>query len=75
VIDLGVYSRFAAKSIACGKADTKAVIRGSQNRGRYRWLELLDQQGGKSGKYNVTVTGSQGVQIGDRGSQTNTFTS
>lgn len=38
-------------------------------------LELLDQQGGKSGKYNVTVTGSHGVQIGDHGTQTNTFTS
>jgi IstB-like ATP binding protein len=38
-------------------------------------LELLDQQGGKSGKYNVTITGSQGIHIGDHGTQTNTFTS
>jgi len=38
-------------------------------------LELLDQQDGRSGKYNVTVTDSHGVQIGDHGTQTNTFTS
>lgn len=38
-------------------------------------LELLNQQDGHSGKYNVTVTGSQGIQIGDQGSQTNKFTS
>ena len=38
-------------------------------------LELLNQQGGKSSKYNVTVTDSQGVQVGDHGTQTNTFTS
>jgi RIP homotypic interaction motif len=38
-------------------------------------LELLDRQGAKSGKYNVTITDSQGVQIGDYGTQTNTFTS
>ena len=37
-------------------------------------LELLDQQGGRSGKYNVTVTRSQSVQIGDYGTQTNAFT-
>ncbi len=38
-------------------------------------LELVDQQGAAAGKYNVAVTGSQGVQIGDHGTQTNTFTS
>jgi hypothetical protein len=38
-------------------------------------LELLDQQGGKSAKYNVTITGSQGIQIGDHSTQTSTFTS
>lgn len=38
-------------------------------------LELFDQQSGRSAKYNVTVTDSQGVQIGDHGTQTNTFTS
>jgi hypothetical protein len=38
-------------------------------------VELLGQQGGKSGKYNVTITGSQGIQIGDHGTQENKFTS
>ena len=38
-------------------------------------LELVDQQGARSGKYNVTVTDSKGVQVGDYGTQTNTFTS
>jgi hypothetical protein len=36
-------------------------------------LEMLDQQGGKPGKYSVTITDSRGVQIGDHGTQTNTF--
>lgn len=35
-------------------------------------LELL-QQGGPSGKYSVTMSGSEGVQIGDGNAQTNTF--
>ena len=38
-------------------------------------LELLSQQSDRSGKYDVTVSGSQGIQIGDHGTQTNTFTS
>ncbi len=38
-------------------------------------LKLVNQQGGKAGKYNVTISGSQGVQVGDHGTQTNTFTS
>jgi hypothetical protein len=38
-------------------------------------LELLNQQGARPSKYNVTVTGSRGVQVGDHGTQTNTFTS
>jgi hypothetical protein len=37
-------------------------------------LELLNQAGAKASKYNVTVTGGQGIQIGDHGHQTNTFT-
>jgi hypothetical protein len=37
-------------------------------------LALVDQQGTRSGKYHVTVTGSEGVQVGDGNTQTNTFT-
>jgi hypothetical protein len=35
--------------------------------------KLVNPQGGTSGKYNVTVTNSRGVQIGDRSTQTNNF--
>ena len=36
-------------------------------------VDLLNKAGIGGGKYNVTVTGSKGVQIGDGGTQTNTF--
>jgi hypothetical protein len=35
--------------------------------------QLVNPQGATSGKYNVTVTNSRGVQIGDHSTQTNTF--
>jgi hypothetical protein len=36
-------------------------------------MELVDQKGAKSGKYNVTITDSKGVQVGDGNLQINTF--
>jgi hypothetical protein len=36
-------------------------------------MELLDAAGSQAGKYAVVVSGSQGVQVGDRNTQTNTF--
>jgi hypothetical protein len=36
-------------------------------------MELLDVAGSQAGKYAVVVSGSQGVQVGDRSTQTNTF--
>jgi hypothetical protein len=36
-------------------------------------MELLDAAGSQDGKYRVVVSGSQGVQVGDRNTQTNTF--
>ena len=36
-------------------------------------MSLLDEAGSRSGKYAVTVLGSQGVQVGDHNTQTNTF--
>jgi hypothetical protein len=36
-------------------------------------LELVDEAGSRSGKYVATVRDSQGVQVGDRNTQTNTF--
>lgn len=36
-------------------------------------VDLMEQSGAKAGKYNVTISGGQGVQVGDGGTQTNTF--
>ncbi len=36
-------------------------------------MELLDQAGARSGKYNVTIKDSKGVQVGDHGFQVNKF--
>ena len=36
-------------------------------------MSLLDAAGTQSGKYTVTIEGSQGVQVGDHNTQTNTF--
>jgi hypothetical protein len=36
-------------------------------------MELVDQKGASQGKYNVTISGGQGVQVGDGNTQTNTF--
>jgi hypothetical protein len=37
-------------------------------------LQLIDQAGAASGRYNVTITGGQGVQIGSYNVQANYFT-
>ena len=65
------YEKGLGKKLAEADAGTDEALLGAAN----ALLELLDQQGGKPGKYSVTVTGSQGVQVGDHGTQTNTFTS
>jgi hypothetical protein len=36
-------------------------------------MDLIDQAGARSGKYNVTIKDSKGVQVGDHGFQINTF--
>ena len=36
-------------------------------------MALVDAAGSQSGKYTVDVRGSQGVQVGDHNTQTNTF--
>jgi len=36
-------------------------------------MSLVDEAGSRSGKYLVAVHGSQGMQIGDHNTQTNTF--
>jgi roadblock/LC7 domain-containing protein len=36
-------------------------------------MDLVDQPGARSGKYNVTIKGSEGVQVGDSNVQVNKF--
>ena len=36
-------------------------------------MSLADAAGSQAGNYNVNVSGSQGVQVGDHNAQTNTF--
>lgn len=36
-------------------------------------MALLDSRGARSGKFHVDIRGTQGVQIGDRNMQVNTF--
>jgi hypothetical protein len=36
-------------------------------------MSLVDAAGSQSGKYTVTIEGSQGVQVGDGNTQTNIF--
>ena len=38
-------------------------------------MDLVDAAGSRAGKYNVKIQNAQGVQVGDRNTQTNTFTS
>lgn len=51
-----------------GAADDSDLIAAAQV-----LMNLVDEAGARSGKYNVTVTGSAGVQVGDRNSQVNVF--
>ncbi len=46
-----------------------AVVEAAQ-----RLMALLDAEGSRAGRYQVDARGAQGVQIGDHGTQTNTFT-
>jgi hypothetical protein len=36
-------------------------------------MELVDQAGARAGKYNVTIKGAKGVQVGDGNIQVNRF--
>jgi hypothetical protein len=36
-------------------------------------MRLVDESGHQAGKYNVLVSGGQGVQVGDQNTQYNTF--
>jgi hypothetical protein len=36
-------------------------------------MELIDQAGARQGKYHVTISGGQGIQVGDGNTQSNVF--
>jgi hypothetical protein len=58
----------AAELSVVGAAGDGELVAASQ-----ALLSLVDEAGARSEKYFVTVRDSQGVQVGDRNTQTNTF--
>jgi RIP homotypic interaction motif len=58
----------AAELSAAGAGDDADLAAAAQ-----ALMSLLDEAGSRSGKYLVTVHSSQGVQVGDHNTQTNTF--
>ena len=67
--DPGTYEKGLSKKLTVAGADKDADILAAAQ----ALLDLVDEQGPKSSKYNVTITGSKGIQFGDRNTQTNTF--
>jgi hypothetical protein len=58
----------AAKLKQVGAADDADLVAAAQ-----ALMKLVDQAGARAGKYNVTITGSKGVQVGDGNIQVNRF--
>jgi hypothetical protein len=58
----------AAELSASGAEDDADLVAAAQ-----ALMSLVDGAGARSGKYLVMVHGSQGVQVGDRNTQTNIF--
>lgn len=54
--------------VQAGAAEDSSLVEAAQS-----LMKLLDDQGSSAGKYNISISGSQGVQIGDHSTQTNTF--
>jgi len=68
--DPETYAKPLAKKLTeAGAADDDELVAAAK-----ALLELVDKAGAEHGKYNVTVSGSKGVYVGDYGTQTNTFT-
>jgi hypothetical protein len=51
-----------------GAADDASLVAAAQ-----ALMKLIDESGSRAGKYTVQIQGSQGVQVGDHNTQTNTF--
>lgn len=58
-----------AELVEVGAGEDPAVVAAAQ-----RLMEVVDPAGAQSGKYLVDLRGAQGVQVRDRNTQTNTFT-
>jgi hypothetical protein len=58
----------AAKLKQVGAADDAELVTAAK-----ALMELVDKAGARAGKYNVTITGSTGVQVGDGNTQFNRF--
>jgi hypothetical protein len=58
----------AKKLTEAGAADDTDLIAAAK-----ALMELVDNVGARAGKYNVTIHGGQGIQIGDHNTQTNRF--
>jgi hypothetical protein len=58
----------ASELTAAGAADDADLVVAAR-----ALMDLLDQAGARAGKYNVTITGGQGVQVGDGNVQFNRF--
>jgi len=71
VADPQTYEKPLAKELSAAGADSDADLVAAAQ----ALMSLVDEVGSRSAKYAVTVRGSQGVQIGDHNTQTNTWTS
>jgi lipid-binding SYLF domain-containing protein len=58
----------AAELSGAGAGDDAGLVAAAQV-----LMSLVDEAGSRSGKYLVAVRDSQGVQVGDHNTQTNTF--
>jgi hypothetical protein len=67
--DPETYEAPLTKKLAEAGADNDAALVSAAK----ALLELVDPNGAKSGKYNVTIKDSKGVQTGDGNIQINTF--
>lgn len=64
-----VWEKPLAEELAAAEADSdQDLVAAAQV-----LMTLVDEAGSAAGKYQVVVHGSQGVQVGDHNTQTNTF--
>jgi hypothetical protein len=67
--DPETYEKPLAKKIQqTGAAEDPRIVELAQ-----ALVQLMDEDGTRAGKYLVDLRGAQGVQVGDRNTQTNTF--